>query len=70
MEGGPAVDADAEVLQQAYLEELARHRQELQRLARSQACDIIEVDSHASVGPPLAALLSRREALWRARRSS
>jgi hypothetical protein len=28
------------------------------------------VDSHASVGPPLAALLSRREAAWRARRSS
>ncbi len=70
MEGGPAVDADAEVLRHAYLEELARHRQELQRIARSQACDIIEVDSHASVGPPLAALLSRREAAWRARRSS
>ena len=30
--------------------------------------DVLRLDSHDSVGPPLAALLSRREAAWRARR--
>jgi uncharacterized protein (DUF58 family) len=70
MEGGSPVDADAEVLREAYLQELARHRADLQRVARAHAYDIIEVDSHASVGPPLAALLSRREAAWRSRRRS
>lgn len=68
MEGGSSVDADAEVVRAAYLEELSRHQAELQRLARAQAFDFIQIDSHASVGPPLAALLSRREAAWRARR--
>ena len=41
---------------------------ELERIARSFNDDVLRLDSHDSVGPPLAALLSRREAAWRARR--
>jgi len=70
MEGGAPLEADAEVIRAAYLEELAGFQGQLDRIARSHAFDIVRVDSHESVGPTLAALLSRRESAWRARRRS
>jgi hypothetical protein len=70
MEGAESVEADAETLRPAYLEALHAFDAELERMARSLSCDLVRVDSHASVGPTLAALLSRRETAWRARRRS
>jgi uncharacterized protein (DUF58 family) len=68
MEGQSPIEADAEVIRAAYLQELKHFDAELERLARSFNDDVLRLDSHDSVGPPLAALLSRREAAWRARR--
>lgn len=68
MEGAGSVEADGERLRAAYLEELAAHASGLEKLVRAHAHDLLRIDSHASVGPPLAAMLSRREAAWRSRR--
>ena len=70
MEGAPPLEADAEVVREAYLEELRRFDGELERLVRGCSYDLLCIDSHDSVGPALAALFSRREAAWRARRRS
>lgn len=70
MEGAEPIEADAEMLRPAYLEALRAFDAELERVARSLSYDLVQVDSHTSVGPTLAALLSRRETAWRARRRS
>ena len=70
MEGQPPLEADAHALRAAYLDELKRFDGDLERLARGFTYDVLQIDSHDSVGPPLASLLSRREAAWRARRRS
>ena len=70
MEGGPPLEADAEVVREAYLDELKRFDAELDRLVRGFSYDLLPLDSHDSVGPALAGLLSRRETAWRARRRS
>ena len=70
LEDAASLEADAETIRAAYLEELAKFDGDLERLVRGLSHDLVPVDSHDSVGPPLAALLSRREAAWRARRRS
>jgi uncharacterized protein (DUF58 family) len=70
MEGAEAVEVDAEALRPAYLDALHAFNGDLERMARSMSFDLVQVDSHVSVGPTLAALLSRRESAWRARRRS
>ncbi|MBM4111772.1 MAG: DUF58 domain-containing protein [Phycisphaerae bacterium] len=65
LEGEPRVMADARLLRRAYLDELARHRAEIERLVRGFGYDRVSLDSHDSVGPALASLLARREALAR-----
>lgn len=70
MEGAPPLEADAEVVRAAYLEELRQFDGELERMVRGFSDDLICIDSHDSVGPALASLLSRRESAWRARRRS
>ena len=70
MESGAAIEADAELVRKAYLQELQAFDGQLERLARSLSFDLVSVDSHESVGPTLAALLSRRESAWRSRRRS
>ena len=68
MEGAAPLDADAETVRQAYLAELRAFDAELEKLVRSFSYDLLPLDSHASVGPPLAAMLARREAAWRSGR--
>lgn len=68
MEGQPPLDADAEVIREAYLHELQNFDNELEKLARSFSYDMLRLDSHDSVGPALASLLSKREVAWRARK--
>ncbi len=65
LEGEERLAADARLVRRAYLEELARHRAEMERVVRGFGYDRVSLDSHDSVGPALAALLARREALAR-----
>lgn len=65
LEGEDRVVADARLVRRAYLEELARHRAEVERIVRSNGYDRVALDSHDSVGPALAALMARREAMAR-----
>jgi len=65
LEGEERIAADARLVRRAYLEELARHRAEVERVVRGFGYDRVSIDSHDSVGPGLAALLARREALAR-----
>ena len=70
MEGAPPLEADAEVVRQVYLAELRQFDADLERLVRGFSFDLLCLDSHESVGPALAGLLSRRESAWRARRKA
>lgn len=70
MEGGAPLDADAEVVREAYLAELKAFDAELERVVRGFSYDLLCLDSHDSVGPALASLLASREAAWRSRRRS
>ena len=52
-------------MRQAYLDVLAEDEKALERLVRGFGFDLVRLDTHDSVGPALAALLSRRETLLR-----
>lgn len=65
LEGEEEITADARLLRAAYLDELARHRAEVERVVRAFGYDRLSIDSHDSVGPGLASMLARREALAR-----
>jgi len=63
LEGEGRLRIDPRALRDGYLEALQAHVDEIGRLAMSFGFDHHVVDSHASVGPPLAHLLARRAAL-------
>lgn len=65
LEGEERIMADARLVRRAYLEELGRHRSEVERIVRGVGYDMVSVDSHDSVGPAIASLLARREAMAR-----
>ncbi|MBX3354070.1 MAG: DUF58 domain-containing protein [Phycisphaeraceae bacterium] len=65
LEDESRVVADARLVRRAYLEELARHRGEIERIVRGFGYDRVSLDSHDSVGPALSALLARRESFER-----
>lgn len=70
MEAGAPLEADADVVRQAYLAELRAFDGALERMVRGFSFDLICLDSHDSVGPGLSAMLARREAAWRSRRKA
>ena len=63
------LEADPRAIRQDYLEALRAHLDAVHRTARSFGCDHLVLDTHDSVGPALAAMLARREALLRGGRS-
>ena len=70
LEGEPRVTVDPRMIRDSYLESLRAHCTELENTARGLGFDYLRVDSHASVGPPLAALLGRRATISRGRKRS
>ncbi len=69
LEGEAMLEADPRSIRQDYLEALRAHLDAVHRTARSFGCDHLVLDTHDSVGPALAAMLARREALLRGGRS-
>jgi uncharacterized protein (DUF58 family) len=65
LEGEAMLEADPRAIRSDYLEALRRHLDEVHRTARSFGYDHLVMDTHESVGPALAALLARREAMLR-----
>ena len=61
MEGEGEVQVDARAVRAAYLEVLHEDERALDRLSIGFGFDLVRMDTHESVGPALAALLSRRE---------
>jgi uncharacterized protein (DUF58 family) len=69
LEGEGKINVDPPALRAAYLAALRAHLEELAQVARSFGFDYQRMDSHESVGPTLAALLARRNALARGSRA-
>ncbi|MBM4099754.1 MAG: DUF58 domain-containing protein [Planctomycetes bacterium] len=65
LEGEPALEVDARSVREAYLEVLAEDERALERMVRGFGFDLVRLDTHESVGPALAALLARRDMLFR-----
>lgn len=65
LEGEGTIHVDARSVRETYLEVLARHQAEVQSIARGFGFDFEQVNSHESVGPPLARLFARRIAISR-----
>ncbi len=70
LEGEPAIEADPRAIRRDYLSALRDHLEAVHHAARSFGFDHLVMDTHDSVGPALAALLARRNALLRGGRSS
>lgn len=69
LEGEPTIEADPRAVRREYLEALRAHLDAVHRTARSFGFDHLVMDSHDSVGPALALLLARREAMLRTGRA-
>lgn len=69
LEGEGQINVDPTALRDAYLAGLREHIGELIKLCRSCGFDYQRLDSHESVGPTLAKLLARRNALARGGRA-
>lgn len=63
LEGEGRIRVDPRALRVGYLEALREHMEFVGRVATGFGFDYHRVDTHASVGPPLAYLLSRRAAI-------
>ncbi len=68
LESEGRLEADARVVREAYLAELALHQASVDRIARTCGFDCLWFDTHESVGPVLASLIARREAMTRGRK--
>jgi uncharacterized protein (DUF58 family) len=69
LEGEGRIQVDPPAIRAAYLAAMREHLEEIARVARSFGFEYQRMDSHESVGPPLAALLARRDAMARGGRS-
>ncbi len=67
LEGEGRIRIDPRVLRDGYLEALQRHVDLVAKLALEFGFDYLRLDSHESVGPPLAFMLARRNARKRGR---
>jgi uncharacterized protein (DUF58 family) len=68
LEGEDRITIDPRVVRKQYLQELETHCTTIEKGARGLGYDFTRVDTHNSVGPPIAALLSRRAAYGRGHR--
>ncbi len=69
LEGEGRIQVDPPAIRAAYLAAMREHLEEIARVARSFGFEYQRMDSHESVGPTLAALLARRDAMARGGRS-
>ncbi len=69
LEGEGRINVDPPALRTAYLAALREHLEAIAYVSRSFGFDYQRMDSHESVGPTLAALLARRDALARGSRA-
>lgn len=69
LEGEGRINVDPPALRAAYLAAMREHLEEIARVSRAFGFDYQRMDSHESVGPTLAALLARRDALARGSRA-
>ncbi len=69
LEGEGRIQVDPPALRAAYLAAMREHLEEIARVARSFGFEYQRMDSHESVGPTLAALLARRDAMARGGRT-
>lgn len=69
LEGEGRINVDPPALRAAYLAALREHLEAIAYVSRSFGFDYQRMDSHESVGPTLAALLARRDALARGSRA-
>jgi uncharacterized protein (DUF58 family) len=69
LEGEGRIQVDPPAIRAAYLAAMRDHLEEIARVARSFGFEYQRMDSHESVGPTLAALLARRDAMARGGRS-
>jgi uncharacterized protein (DUF58 family) len=65
LEGEGQIQVDARSVRESYLDVFSRHQEEIRTVARGFGFDFELVDSHQSVGPPLAKLFARRSAISR-----
>ncbi|MCH2160518.1 MAG: DUF58 domain-containing protein [Phycisphaerales bacterium] len=65
LEGEARITVDPRSIRDEYLAAMQQHCDSMETTARSLGFDYIRMDSHESVGPPLAALFGRRLALGR-----
>jgi uncharacterized protein (DUF58 family) len=65
LEGEGQIQVDARSVRESYLDVFSRHQEEIRTAARGFGFDFELVDSHQSVGPPLARLFARRSAISR-----
>ncbi len=70
LEGEPRLSVDPRMIRDSYLQSLQEHCGEIEKTARGLGFDYLRVDTHKSVGPPLAALLGRRATISRGRKRS
>jgi uncharacterized protein (DUF58 family) len=68
LEGEGTIHVDSRSVRETYLEVFAKHQAEIQSIARGFGFDFEQINTHESVGPPLARLFARRIAI--ARRNS
>ena len=69
LEGEGRINVDPPALRAAYLAALREHLESIAKVCRAFGFDYQRMDSHESVGPTLAALLARRDALARGGRA-
>ena len=65
LEGESKITVDPRTVRESYLSAVREHCSKIEHSARSLGYDYLRVDSHESVGPPLAALFARRVAMGR-----
>ena len=63
MEGEGRLRLDPRMIREAYLAALESHLEQIAQNARSFGFDALRIDTHDSVGPPLAYVLARRAAM-------
>ena len=65
LEGEGRLNVDPRVVREDYLDAIEAHCGAIERTARSHGYDYLRLDSHASVGPAIAAMLGRRRIMAR-----